>query len=66
MPAAIGMSRKPACEMLEYASIRFTSVWTSAPRFPQAIEIAAITASAIVQRSSSDGNAVTSSRASSR
>ena len=56
------MSRKPACEMLEYASIRLTSVWTSAARFPQASEMQTITASEIVQSSSSEGNAVTSRR----
>ena len=56
------MSRNPACETLEYASIRFTSVWTSAARFPQRSDTAAITASATVQSSSSDGNATSSTR----
>jgi hypothetical protein len=62
VPTAIGMSRKPACEMLEYASNRFTFVCTRAPRFPHASEMQTITASEIVQRFSSDGNAVTSRR----
>ena len=56
------MSKKPACEMLEYASSRLMSVCTSAAMLPQASETQAITASAIVQRFSSLGKAVTSRR----
>ena len=56
------MSMKPACEIDEYARIRFRSRWASAPRFPQASEIAASTATAIVHTSLWSGNAVTSTR----
>ena len=52
----------PACEIDEYASSRFTSRCASAARFPQASEMHAITATAIVQTSASLGNAVTSTR----
>ena len=40
---------KPACEIDEYASSRFTSRCASAARFPQASEMHASTATAIVQ-----------------
>ena len=53
---------KPACEIDEYARIRFTSRCASAPRFPQTSEIAASTATAIVHTSACSGNAVTSTR----
>ena len=56
------MSMKPACEIDEYARIRFTSRCASAPRFPQTSEIAASTATAIVQTSLCSGNAVTRTR----
>ena len=62
MFAATAISMKPACETDEYASIRFRFRWTRAAMLPQASETHAITATAIVQRSSSAGNAVTSSR----
>ena len=50
---------KPAFEIDEYASSRFRFFWTSAAKLPSASEQTAITATAIVQRSSSCGNAVT-------
>ena len=53
---------KPACEIDEYASIRFTLRWTSAARLPTASEQTAITAIVTVQRCASAGNAVTSTR----
>ena len=56
------MSRKPAWEMLEYASIRLRPGCTIAARFPQASEMQTMTASATVQSSSSPGKAVTSTR----
>src|SRR6188508_3155230 len=56
------MSMKPACEIDEYASIRFRSRCARAPRLPQASEIAASTATAIVHTSDCSGNAVTRTR----
>jgi hypothetical protein len=53
---------KPACEIEEYASIRFTPRWTSAAKFPTTREHTAIAASATVQTCASAENAVTSSR----
>ena len=53
---------KPACEIEEYASSRFTSLCTSAARLPIASEAHASTAIAIRQTSSCAGNAVTSTR----
>ena len=53
---------KPAWETDEYARIRFTFVCTSAARFPITSEAAAITASVIVQRWASCGNATRSTR----
>ena len=58
MFAAIAISMKPACEIDEYASRRFTFFWTSAARFPTASEMQAITATAIVHRRASSANAV--------
>ena len=55
---AIAISMKPACEIDEYASRRFTRVWTSAARFPTASDAQASTATAIVQMRASCGNAV--------
>ena len=46
----------------EYASIRLMFRWTSAARFPTASDAHAITASAIVHRSSWFGNATLSTR----
>ncbi len=53
---------KPACEIDEYASRRFTFVCASAATLPQASEMHASTATAIVQRSSLAGNATVSRR----
>ena len=53
---------KPACEIDEYASIRFTSRCTSAARLPIASDATAIPANAHVQRCASCGNAVCSRR----
>ena len=44
LAAAIPISMKPACEIDEYARIRFTFSCTSAPMFPHASEMHAITA----------------------
>ncbi len=53
---------KPACEIDEYASIRFTFRCVRAPRLPIASEATAITAIAIVHSCFSAGNAVVISR----
>jgi hypothetical protein len=60
--AAIAISMNPACEIDEYASIRFTLRCTSAARFPIASEAHAMTATATVQRCAWSGNAVRSTR----
>ena len=60
--AVIAISMKPACEIDEYASSRFTLRCTSAAMLPTASEMHAMTAIAHVHRSSSPGNAVTISR----
>ena len=52
------MRMKPACETDEYASIRFTSVCTSAAKFPITSDATAIPANAHVHRCASCGNAV--------
>src|SRR5215467_11616585 len=62
LPVESPISRKPACEIEEYASIRFTFRCTSAARFPIASDATAIAAHAHDQRCSSDGNAVRISR----
>ena len=62
LPAERPISRKPACEIDEYASIRFTFRCTSAARLPIASEATAIPANAHVQRCASCGNAVRSRR----
>src|SRR5437762_8698105 len=49
---------KPACEMDEYASMRFTVRCTSAAKLPITSEQTAITASATVQRCAFAGKAV--------
>src|SRR5262245_66590819 len=56
------MSMNPACEIDEYASRRFRSRCASAARLPQASEMQARTATAIVQMSDWSGNAVTRMR----
>ena len=56
------MSMKPACEIDEYASMRLTFRCTSAARLPTASEAHASTATTIVQRCASCGNAVRSTR----
>ena len=53
------MSRKPAWETDEYASMRFTSLCAIAARLPIASEATASAATAIVQISDCSGNAVT-------
>src|SRR5206468_9495996 len=53
---------KPACEIEEYARIRFTFRCTSAARLPIASEIVAMTAKAQPQRCWLAGNAVVISR----
>ena len=53
---------KPACEIDEYARSRLTRRWTSAAMLPQASEMHARTATAIVQTSSFSGNATVSTR----
>src|SRR6185437_3492794 len=60
--AETAISMKPACEIDEYASIRFTPFCTSAARLPITSEQTAIAASATVQRCAWLGNAVTSTR----
>src|SRR3954447_25840766 len=62
VPAERPIKRKPAWEIDEYASMRFTFRWTSAARFPIARDATAIPANAQVQRCASCGNAVRSSR----
>ena len=52
----------PACEIDEYASRRFTFAWASAAMLPQASEMHARTAIAILQSSSLAGNATVSRR----
>src|SRR3990172_5072650 len=53
---------KPACEIEEYASSRFTSRCASAARLPHASEMHTSTATAIVQISLWSGKAVTRTR----
>ena len=57
--AVTAISMKPACEIDEYASSRFTLRWPSAAMLPTASEMHAITANDHVQRLSSPGNATT-------
>src|SRR5262245_59084152 len=56
------ISMKPACEIDEYASIRFTPLCTSAAKLPTTSEQTAITTIATVQRSAFAGKAVTRTR----
>src|SRR3954452_19290127 len=60
--ADTAISMKPACEIDEYASMRFTPRWTSAAKLPIASEQTAIAAIATVQRCAFAGNAVTRTR----
>jgi hypothetical protein len=60
--AAIAISMNPACEIDEYASMRFTFRCTSAARLPIVRDATAITATATVQRCASCGKAVRSRR----
>jgi hypothetical protein len=62
LPAATGISKKPACATDEYASSRLTLVWTMAARLPTTSDTHTMTARAIVQSSASSGNAVVRSR----
>ena len=65
VPALSPISRKPACEIDEYARIRFTFRCTSAARFPIASDATAIPANAHVQRRASCANDVSSTRSAS-
>ena len=56
------MRMKPACEMDEYASSRFTSRCTSAAKLPMTSDATAMPANAHDQRCVSCGNAVRSTR----
>ena len=53
---------KPACDTDEYARHRLTFVCTSAATLPTTRDVTASTASVIVQRRASCGNAVFSTR----
>src|SRR6185369_10748616 len=54
----MAISRKPACEIEEYASIRLMFRCTSAAKLPTASDAIAMPASAHVHRCASCGNAV--------